>query len=201
MNLNFMENSDDDGSEMDSGSVRMLNNTTISFNADIASDTVDDFLQMLSIVNNQLRKVAVDYEGYTPRVNVLFTTRGGSVYEGFRMSDAIAESDVPVDIFCSGNVASSGLIVLLSGARKLSYPHTKFLYHQISGGMSGTHQQMQGFYKHTEELSRYLKTLVVENTKLTAEQVREMSLEEHWFDSETALEYGFIDDIVTGPLI
>lgn len=197
--MNHINN--DDGQDLEMGSVRVLNNNTICFDADISDSSVGDFLQILGIVNNQLRKAAIDYQGFEPRINLLFSTNGGAIYDAFRLCDAIENSDVPVDIYASGSVASSGLIVLLSGARKYTYPNTMFLYHQISGGMSGTHQQMRGFYTHTEQLSRHLNRLFVERTKLTMEQLREFSLEEHWFDSETALEYGFVDQLVKRPII
>lgn len=183
------------------GSIRVINNTTISFNGDIESENVDEFIQVFSFVANQLRKMIVDYPSYEPYLNIMFTTQGGSVYDAFRMYDSINNFSIPITMYASGLVASSGIIVLLAGHKRYAYKHAQFLYHQISGSVKGTQQQIKGHYHHSKTVSGHIQELIVNNTKLTYDELKEMEKEEHWFDSEEAKEYGIVEDIVTTSFI
>lgn len=189
-------NNDDLEEAEPTGSISILDNQTINFNAVIDDSTVDEFLRVLYVVVNNLKKFEIDFPGFKPSLRLLYSTTGGSVYDAFRMYDAIDSASIPVDIYATGLVASSGLTVLLSGRNKYTFPHTSFLYHQISGRLAGNQEQMRGFYQHTEKLAEYVNQLIVENTRLTMDQLRQMATQEHWFDAETAREYGFVDSIV-----
>lgn len=187
-------NNEPEMEEAEGGSVRILNNVTLGYNTGIETENVDEFLSMLALMNNSLQKTAIDYPTYRPEINLLFSTMGGSVYDAFRMFDGIIGNPIPVNIYATGIVASSGLIVLLAGKKRYTYQNTQFLYHQISGGMTGTHQQLKGHYYHAKSLSEFIDNLITTNTKLTSSELQKMSLEEHWFDAKTAVDYGFVDE-------
>lgn len=187
--------------ETPQGSVKAISHTTISFNQEINEESVDEFIEVLSAMNNAARKMAVDYPRYEPKIDLLFSTPGGSVYDGFRMSNMIEHNLIPIHIHGTGLVASSGVIVMLSGAERSAYPHTAFLYHPLRGGLTGTFTEMKGYYTHIEEINEYVTKLMVENTNMTEEQLKGIAQEEHWFDADTALEYGIIDSITYKSLI
>lgn len=181
--------------------VQIINNETIAFNSDIETYSVDDFIGTLAAINNSLLQNTVAYPSYSPRINLLFSTDGGSVYDAFRMYDAIAGNRIPVHIYSTGLVASSGLIILCSSNHRYTFKNTQFLFHQMSGGMSGTHQQIRGHYHHAEKLNLYLQQIFTEQTKLTLEEIKTFALEEHWFDAQLALQYGFVNEIVEKSII
>ena len=185
---------DEDG---ESGSIRIIDNTTISFNAPIDEESSDEFIQTLFLMRNSLKKVAVDYPGYNPRITVLLSTSGGSVYDALRMHDVILGSDLPVDMYASGLVASAGIFLLVSGSRRYSFPYASFLYHEVSGGFSGNKSKLRDYIDHTEKLVGSIEDLIEKRTNLSGEQLKEMSKKEYWFDAVQALELGFVDKIVT----
>lgn len=189
----LMGEDDDDGF----GSLKVIDNTTMSFSSAINEETADEFLQTLSFMSNGLRKIAIDYAGYKPRIKVLLSTPGGSVYDSLRIYDAIIASEVPVDIYATGMVASSGLFILLSGAERFSFQHTSFLYHEVSGGFAGNKSKMGDYYRHTENLVERLEELVASKTTLTPAQLKEMSLKEYWFTAQEAVDMGFVKGIVS----
>ena len=193
------KNDPNDSSEgMDEqGSLRIVTNDTLSFNTEITEESADDFIQAVYLMNNALQRIALDYPSYKPRINILLSTQGGSVYDVIRMVDSVICSTIPVNMYASGIVASSGLFLLLNGTNRYSFPHTSFLYHEVTGGFTGNKSKLRDYYQHTENLVGRIDSMVLEKTNITKEQLENMAKQEYWFDAKDALELGFVTEIVS----
>ena len=98
---------------------------------------------------------------------------GGSITAGMAIYDTMQLIEPDVATVGLGMCASMGQFLLSSGARGKRYltSHARVLMHQPSGGIGGH----------------------------TVEEIYRDNEYDHWFTAQQALEYGFVDKIVTTP--
>jgi ATP-dependent Clp protease protease subunit len=71
------------------------------------------------------------------------------------------------------------------------------MMHQPSGGLGGTESDITIRAESMRKLKREMAELIAEHTGQTFERITEDSDRDRWFSAAEALEYGFIDHVVT----
>jgi ATP-dependent Clp protease protease subunit len=98
-----------------------------------------------------------------------------------------------------GLAASMGQFLLCAGTRgkRFALPHARILMHQPSGGIGGTASdiaiQAEQFKLTRVEMAK----LISDHTGQPVEQVQADSERDRWFTAQQALEYGFVDHVVS----
>jgi ATP-dependent Clp protease protease subunit len=98
-----------------------------------------------------------------------------------------------------GLAASMGQFLLSAGTRGKRYalPHAQILMHQPSAGVGGTESdiaiQAEQFRRH----KRVMAELIAEQTGQSVERITPDSDRDRWFTAQEALEYGFVDHVVS----
>lgn len=125
---------------------------------------------------------------------------GGSITAGMAIYDTMQYIQPDVVTVGMGMAASMGQFLLSSGAKgkRFATPHTRVLMHQPLGGLGGTATAIKIQADLILSMKRELAGLIAEQTGKTLEQITEDSEHDHWFTAHEALDYGFIDKIVTG---
>lgn len=125
---------------------------------------------------------------------------GGSITAGMAIFDTMNYIPNDVVTVATGLAASMGQFLLSSGAKGKRYAtaHTRVLMHQPLGGLGGTATDIKIQADLILSMKRTLAGLIAEQTGKSLEQITEDSDRDRWFTSTEALEYGFIDKIVTG---
>ncbi|MQA08884.1 MAG: ATP-dependent Clp protease proteolytic subunit [Pseudonocardiaceae bacterium] len=124
---------------------------------------------------------------------------GGSVNAGMAIYDTMEYIECDVVTVAMGLAASMGQFLLSAGTRGKRYalPHTRVLMHQPSAGVGGTAAdiaiQAEMLVKHKREMAE----LIAEQTGQTVERIIEDQDRDHWFTAQEALEYGFIDHVLS----
>jgi len=124
---------------------------------------------------------------------------GGSITAGMAIYDTMQYIQPDVVTVGMGMAASMGQFLLSSGTKGKRYatPHTRVLMHQPLGGLGGTATDIRIQADLILSMKRTLAELIAEQTGKSVEQITEDSDRDHWFTASEALEYGFIDKIVT----
>ncbi len=124
---------------------------------------------------------------------------GGSITAGMAIYDTMQFIQPDVATVGMGLAASMGQFLLSSGTKGKRYatPHTRVLMHQPSGGIGGTATDVRINAELILHMKRVLAGLIAEQTGKTPEQVNIDSDRDRWFTAAEALEYGFIDHVVT----
>ncbi len=124
---------------------------------------------------------------------------GGSITAGMAIYDTIQFIQPAVATFGMGMAASMGQFLLSSGAKGKRYatPHARVMMHQPSGGMGGTATDVRINAELILHMKRVLAELTAEQTGKTVEQINIDADRDRWFTATEALEYGFIDHVVT----
>ena len=124
---------------------------------------------------------------------------GGSITAGMAIYDTMQYIQPDVATVAMGMAASMGQFLLSSGAKGKRYatPHARVMMHQPSGGIGGTATDV----RINAQLILHMKTVLAELTAAQTgkpfDQINSDADRDRWFTAEEALEYGFVDHVVT----
>ena len=104
-----------------------------------------------------------------------------------------------IQTICMGQAASAAAVLLAAGTKGKRYalPHARIMMHQPSAGVGGTAADIAiqaELFRSTKEQLNQLQAL---HTGQTAEQIEKDSDRDRWFTAQEALEYGFVDHVVS----
>ncbi|RKS68168.1 ATP-dependent Clp protease protease subunit [Actinomadura pelletieri DSM 43383] len=124
---------------------------------------------------------------------------GGSVPSMLAIRDVMRLLPCDVSTVVLGIAYSAGQFLLSSGTRgkRLALPHSRVLMHQGSAGIAGAAVDIElqaGDLRHTRDT---VLGLIAEDTGQSLERVFEDSLHDRWYTAREALDYGFVDAIVS----
>jgi len=124
---------------------------------------------------------------------------GGSITAGMAIYDTMQYIQPDVATVAVGMAASMGQFLLSSGAKGKRYatPHARVMMHQPSGGIGGTATDVRINAQLILHMKSVLAALTAEQTGKPVEQITADSDRDRWFTAEEALEYGFVDHVVT----
>ena len=123
---------------------------------------------------------------------------GGSVKSGLSMVDVMNYISCDIRTVNTGMAASMGSILLGAGTKgkRSSLKFSRTMLHQSSGGAVGNIQDAEITMREWTKLNDILFGLLGEYCGKDPEQVKIDASRDLWLDSEQALEYGIIDEIV-----
>ena len=124
---------------------------------------------------------------------------GGSITAGMAIYDTMQYITPDVSTVAVGMAASMGQFLLSSGApgKRYATPHARVMMHQPSGGIGGTATDIRINAELILHMKRVQAELTAEQTGKTVDQITADADRDRWFTAEEALEYGFIDKVVT----
>ena len=124
---------------------------------------------------------------------------GGSVTAGMAIFDTMTFVDCDVATYAMGLAASMGQFLLSAGTRgkRFALPHARIMMHQPSGGIGGTAADIAIQAEQIKLTKIEMAELIAEHTGQEVDQIRADSERDRWFTAKQALEYGFVDEVVT----
>jgi len=131
-------------------------------------------------------------------IKLHISSPGGSVLSGLGMVDVMNYISSDVITINMGLAASMGSILLSSGTKgkRFSLKHSRVMIHQVSSASRGTLADMEISFKETEKYNERLFEILAENTGKTKEQIIQDANRDFWLNSDEALEYGVVDEII-----
>ena len=138
-------------------------------------------------------------EDPTKDIHLYINSPGGSVTAGMAIYDTMVLAPCDVATYAMGLAASMGEFLLAAGTKGKRYalPHARIMMHQPSAGIGGSAAdiaiQAEQFALTKKEMNR----LNAEFTGQTIERIEADSDRDRWFTAPEALEYGFVDHIIT----
>jgi ATP-dependent Clp protease, protease subunit len=133
-------------------------------------------------------------------INLYINSPGGSVTAGMAIFDTMQFVQPDISTIAMGLAASMGQFLLSAGKKGKRYalPHTRILMHQPSAGIGGTASDIQIQAEQFKLTKVEMAELIAQHTGQDVEQIRADSERDRWFTAQQALEYGFVDHIVSG---
>ena len=132
-------------------------------------------------------------------ISLYINSPGGSVTAGMAIYDTMQYIKPDVSTVAMGMAASMGQFLLSSGTpgKRYATPHARILMHQPLGGIGGTATDIKIQAELILHMKKQMAELTAQQTGKSLEQILKDHDRDHWFTAEEALEYGFIDKMVT----
>ncbi|WP_280263789.1 ATP-dependent Clp protease proteolytic subunit [Nocardia wallacei] len=141
----------------------------------------------------------LDAEDSQRDIKLYINSPGGSVSAGMAIYDTMQLVESDIATYGLGMAASMGQFLLAAGAKGKRYalPHTRVMMHQPSAGIGGSAADISIYAEQLALTKRELNELQAQHTGQTVEQVTQDADRDRWFTAQQALEYGFIDHVIT----
>jgi ATP-dependent Clp protease protease subunit len=138
-------------------------------------------------------------EDPTRDINLYINSPGGSVTAGMAIYDTMTFVECDIATYAMGLAASMGQFLLSAGTRGKRYalPHARILMHQPSAGIGGTASDIAIQAEQFKLTKREMAELIAEHTGQPVDQIQADSERDRWFTAQQALEYGFVDHVVS----
>ncbi|CAN5831668.1 ATP-dependent Clp protease proteolytic subunit [soil metagenome] len=124
---------------------------------------------------------------------------GGSVDSGMAIYDTMQYISNDVATVGMGLAASMGQFLLCAGAagKRYALPHARIMMHQPSGGLGGSASDIKIQAEQSLHIKKQLFELISTHTGQAVDQIEADADRDRWFTADQALEYGFIDNVVS----
>lgn len=141
----------------------------------------------------------LDAEDPTKDISLYINSPGGSVTAGMAIYDTMQFAECDIKTVAMGLAASMGQFLLTAGTKgkRFALPHTRIMMHQPSAGIGGSAADIAIMAEQFAHTKRELNELQSLHTGKSVEQVTEDADRDRWFTAKEALEYGFIDHVVS----
>ena len=132
-------------------------------------------------------------------IQIYINSPGGSVSAGLGIYDTMQLIEPDVATVGLGMCASMGQFLLSSGTKGKRFltSHARVLMHQPSGGIGGTATDVRINAELIMDMKKTMSELTAEQTGHTVEEIYRDNEYDHWFTAQEALEYGFVDKLVS----
>ncbi|WP_062992728.1 MULTISPECIES: ATP-dependent Clp protease proteolytic subunit [Nocardia] len=138
-------------------------------------------------------------EDPTRDISLYINSPGGSVTAGMAIYDTMQFAECDIATYGMGLAASMGQFLLTAGTKGKRYalPHARIMMHQPSAGIGGSAADIAIMAEQFAHTKRELNELQALHTGKSVEQVTADADRDRWFTAKDALDYGFIDHVIS----
>ena len=143
----------------------------------------------------------LDREDPDKDISLYINSPGGQIYAGFAVYDTIQLIKAEVSTICVGLAASFATVLLAAGAKgkRYSLPHATIHMHQAMGGVEGQATDIEIAAREILRIQEALRHILSDRTGQPMEKIAHDSDRDFWLSPQQAVEYGLVDEILTGP--
>jgi len=150
-----------------------------------------------TVLATQLLSLAAD----DPRADIALWIHspGGSVPSMLAIRDVMRLLPCDVATLALGLACSAGQFLLSAGTpgKRSALPHARILLHQGSSGIGGSAVEVEVQADDLRHMRDTVLGLIAADTGQPVERIFEDSLHDRWYTAQQALDYGFIDQVIT----
>jgi ATP-dependent Clp protease protease subunit len=131
-------------------------------------------------------------------IELVVNSNGGAVYDGLSIVAAIESSKTPVYTYVYGYAMSMGLLIAVSGHKRLCSKFATFMYHQISTKPYGKLEEVRSSLEESLRLEAIYDDYLLSRANIRKSDLDEVKrLKKNWYISaEEALALKLIDEII-----
>lgn len=164
---------------------------TIFLTEEINTETCAGLIKQLLFLEN---------EEPGKEIKLYINSPGGHVHSGLAVYDCMRLISSPITTICMGTAASMGSILFLGGTKRQMLPNSRIMIHDPSFG-GGNLAGMKPHQIKTElddlvEVQDKLCSIIAERTGKTAEDIRELTKDDTYFNAEEAVAFGLATETI-----
>ena len=180
----------------DRGDYLEITNNRIYFYSGVETKNVLGLNKALRELGAEIRHSAAILECPPAGIFLHINSHGGDLFAGLAAMDEIRKSKVEITSIIDGCAASAATLMSVAADRRLMNRHAYMLIHQLSSGMWGKYHEMKDEMKNYDNMMKTIRDIYLEYTKIPKKKLNEILEHDLWFDAETCLKYGLIDEII-----
>jgi len=175
---------------------------------DIYSLLLKERIVMLGMpINDQVANVIIAQLLYLERedpdkdISLYINCMGGIIASGLAIYDTMQLIRPDVSTICVGMAASMGTLLLCAGTKGKRYalPNSTIHMHQAVGGAQGQAADIEIAAREIMRLQDVIRGILVKHTGQSMEKITHDTDRDFYLDSQQAVEYGLVDEILTKP--
>ncbi|MAT99254.1 MAG: ATP-dependent Clp protease proteolytic subunit [Anaerolineaceae bacterium] len=160
-------------------------------------------------INDQIANLIVAQLLYLARedsskpISMYINSPGGQVYSGMAIYDTMQQIECPVSTVAVGFTASFGTVLLTAGAKGMRYalPNATIHMHQPLGGAQGQASDIEIQAREILRLRTSLNNILSTHTGQSIERIEEDTDRDIYMGAKEAMEYGLVDEVLTGHTV
>jgi len=175
---------------------------------DIYSRLLNDRIVMVgSAIDDEVANVVVaqllhlESDDPDKDISLYVNSPGGDVYAGLAIYDTMTFVKPDVRTICVGIAMSMGAVLLAAGARgkRSALPNAKVLIHQVwTGQFGGQASDVEIRAREVLDLKKRVESILADHTGQPLDRVSQDTDRDHFMTAAEAVEYGLIDEVLTG---
>ena len=178
-----------------SGSVTKAVENNLYFYGDVTESNALELNAALFELDKKL-SVSNVFLDIRPIINLRINSFGGSLFAGLATVDVIRSLNSEVHSYIEGAAASAATIISVACDKRYIGKYSKMLIHQLSSGTYGKYKELEDDMENNKHLMATIKEIYKEYTRVPMKKLDEILKHDLWFDSQTSLKLGLVDDIV-----
>ena len=132
----------------------------------------------------------------TDDIDLRINSVGGDVFEGLMIYDVLKQYQGKVTVHIDGLAASMASVISQVGDEILIAENASFMVHRMRGMVAGRPEEIQRWAEHAQALEQKSLDIMMQNSTLSEERVREMLNEQTFLTAEQAVEAGWATQVV-----
>ena len=172
-------------------------NNRIYFYSEVTRPDCLNLNRNIQTLSDAMVNTSHSYGVSIPPIKLHINSYGGSVFAGLSSVDYIASSKAPIHSIVEGCAASAATIMSVVAEKRYMRKNAYMLIHQLSSGMWGKYEELKDDMENNERLMETIRDIYAHHTKIPKKKLNEILKHDLWFDSDTCLEYGLVDEILS----
>lgn len=139
--------------------------------------------------------------GRYDRINVRINSRGGDVFAGMAIYNALRQAEGNITIYVDGMAASIAAVIALCGKPLMMSPYARLMLHQVSGGGYGGADWLRAVADQIDLIENDLASMLARRLGITSQEVKTRYFDgkDHWLTAAEAVNMGMADGIYDMP--
>lgn len=138
-----------------------------------------------------------ELEQQTTEIEVRINSRGGDVFEGIAIFNALRRSSAKITIYIDGVAASIAAVIALCGKPLKMAQNSRLMLHNVSGGAYGTAEELEQIAKEIREVEKTLANMISARCKMTPTEFasKYFNGKDNWLTADECKQMGLACEI------
>lgn len=140
--------------------------------------------------------ISLQYRDFT-EINLHIQSGGGSLLPSLGLVDLIRTSDIPINTFIDGYVASAATLISIVGAKRFISKHGTMLVHELKMSNDySKYREIKDYAANADTLMQIIKDIYIEYSNINETTLNHLLEHDLWLNSRQCYDYGFVDVLI-----
>ena len=140
--------------------------------------------------------ISLQYRDFS-EIKLHIQSGGGSLLPSLGLVDLIRTSDIPINTFIDGYVASAATLISIVGAKRFISKHGTMLVHELKMSNDySKYREIKDYAANADTLMQMIKDIYMEYSKINETTLNHLLEHDLWLNSRQCYDYGFVDVLI-----